>query len=116
VNAVVVNSSVAVTSNGVLRLPDRRSLRISATSDGGSANGDLTIREPGLHRAVTIGAIGMRGDGATAWLRGIDPKGRGYLVHLQRIPGSTPRVRVEIVGGATIRATVPARRISFVRR
>jgi hypothetical protein len=100
----------------VLRLPDRRSLRISATSDGGSANGDLTIREPGLHRAVTIGAIGMRGDGATAWLRGIDPKGRGYLVHLQRIPGSTPRVRVEIVGAATIRATVPARRISFVRR
>ena len=116
VNAVVVNSSVAVTSKGVLRLSDRRSLQFSATSDGGAANGDVTIREPGLHRAVAIGAIGMRGDGATAWLRGSDPKGRRYLVHLQRVPGSTPRVRVEIVGAATIRATVPARRISFVRR
>ncbi len=116
VNAVVVNSPGTVASNGVLEFPDRHSLLISAASDGGPAKGDLTIRGPGLRRAVVIGALGMRADGATAWLRGTDPEGRRYLVHLQRVPGSARRVRVEIVGAATIKGTVPARRLSFVRK
>ena len=74
-NADVVNSAGAVTSEGVLQLSDRRSLHLGDVRRR-SANGDLTIlREPGLDRAVAIGALGMRADGATAWLRGSDPKG-----------------------------------------
>lgn len=110
----VVNSAGSVASEGTLRLSDKRSLRISAASDGGTARGDLVLREPGIDRAVAIGALGVRADGATAWLHGSDRDGRRYLVHLQRVPGK--RVRIEIVGAAAVRATVPARRLSFARR
>jgi hypothetical protein len=110
----VVNSNGAVASVGMLQLSDRRSLRISAASDGRSARGDLVLHEPGLDRAVAIGALGVRDDGAAAWLHGSDRNGRRYLVHLQRIPGEL--VRIEIVGAAAVRATVPAHRLSFTRR
>jgi hypothetical protein len=109
----VVNSDGAVASHGTLLLPGRRSLRISAAADGVRARGDLVLREPGLDRAVAIGALGVRADGATAWLHGSDRNGGPYLVHLQRIPGK--RVRIEVVGAAAVRATVPARRLSFTR-
>ncbi len=110
-NVDVVNSAGAVASEGMLQLSGRRSLRISADSDGRSVHGDLVLREPRLDRTVAIGALGVRADGATAWLHGSDRNRRRYLVHLQRIPGK--RVRIEIVGAAALRATVPARRLSF---
>jgi hypothetical protein len=115
IDTTVVNSAGRVASKGLISLPGRRSLRISVASDGGPVSGDLVLGGPGLERAVAIGSLGLRSDGGTAWLRGSDPGGHRYLVHLQRIPGK-PRVRVEIVGAASIRATVSARQLSFVRR
>jgi hypothetical protein len=115
VDLEVVNSRGKVASKGVIRLPGRRTLRISATSDGGSASGDLMLLEAGRAHAVAIGALGVRADGATAWLRGNDAEGRHYLVHLQRVPREQ-RVRVDIVGAATVNVTVSARRLSFTRR
>lgn len=115
VDLTVVNSRAKVASKGVLKLPNRRTLRISAASDGASASGALVLRQSGRARAVVIGALGVRNDGAIAWLRGSDADGRGYLVHLQRVP-KKQRVRIEIAGAARLDATVPAGRLSFARR
>jgi hypothetical protein len=110
----VTNSPGSVVSQGVLRLPGGRTVRISATSDGSAARGNLLLHAPGLRRSIAIGAIGMRGDAATAWLGGVDPKGRRYLVHLQRVPGT--KLRIEIAGAASVRGTVGAAQVKLTRR
>jgi hypothetical protein len=115
VDVSVFNSRGRVASKGVLRLPDRRTLQISAASDGDAANGKLMLRGAGHDRSVSIAALGVRNDGGTAWLRGTDAAGRGYLVYLERMPKERG-VRIRIAGAATVTATVPARRLSFTRR
>ena len=115
VDLSVFNSRGQVASKGVLRLPDRRTLQISAASDGDSASGKLLLRSAGRDRSVSIGALGVRNDGGTAWLRGTDADGRGYLVYLQRVP-KAQGVRIRIAGAARVSATVPAHRLSFARR
>ena len=115
VDLTVVNSPADVASKGVLRLPHQRTLKISVASNGASATGDLMLREPGHLRAVLIGALGVQSDGSTAWMRGRDVHGRGYLVHLQRVP-KKGRVRIEIIGAARMHATVSSKELSFSRR
>lgn len=113
VNVTAINSPGTVLSKGQLRLGDGKTLRISATSDGDRATGALLIRQPGAMHKAAIAALGVRSDDTTAWLHAVDGAGRRYLVHLQRMPGG--RVRVEIVGGTRLRATVASRRLTFTR-
>ena len=109
----VVNSPGTVASRGVLKLSGRRSLQISARSHGGTARGVVTVREPGIKRAVSIRELGVRSDNGIAWLRGTDRAGRHYLVHFQRVPGR--KVHIDVGGALTLSATVPSRQVALVR-
>jgi hypothetical protein len=113
IDTVVVNSPGTVASKGVLKLSGRRSLAISATSHGGAARGLLTVREPGIKRAVSIRELGVRSDNTSAWLRGSDGAGRRYVMHVERVAGR--KVHIEVGGALTLSATVPARRVALAR-
>src|SRR5262249_27444041 len=116
VNTHIVNSRGRVQSHGMLKLSAGRRVGFSASSDGKLASGTVVLRLAGEHRvrAVAVGELGVAGNSAEAWLRGNDRQKRRYLIHLERIPGQHA-VRIEIVGGTNIVATVPAQRLSFGR-
>jgi len=113
VDTVVVNSSGHVASKGILKLSGRRSLAISATSRGGKAHGVLTVREPGIKRAVSIKEFGVRSDNVSAWLRGSDGAGRRYVMHVERIAGR--KVHIDVDGALKLSATVPSKRVALAR-
>lgn len=114
VNTHIVNSRGRVRSHGAVRLSSGSRARFSASSDGKLATGTIALRLGGATgvRTVAVRELGVAADGSQAWLRGNDQRRRRYLVHLQRGRGV---VRIEIVGGASIVATVPASRLSFAR-
>ncbi len=110
----IVNSPATVWSKGTLRLDAGGTLRLKAESDGKSAGGTLTLHTHGVLRSVAIHALGLRGDRASAWLRGSDRAKRRYLVHLVRLAGGS--TRIEIVGAVRLGATVAPGKIVIAPR
>ena len=115
VSTHIVNSSGRVRSQGTLKLSAGRRARFNVSSDGKLAAGTVVLRLAADNvRTVAVRELGVASDDAEAWLRGNDHQGRRYLIHLERVPGRH-EVRIEIVGGTKIVATVPSQRLSFGR-
>jgi hypothetical protein len=114
VNARIVNSRGHVRSKQTVKLSAHRSLRLDASSDGKLARGTVTLAGTAARQTVTVNELGVSSDGAEAWLRGGDRHGHRSLVHLERVAHGR-QVRIEIVGGVNLTATVPAKQLSFAR-